>query len=145
MMGLADQGASRSPVRDAGRPAVVVIEDEAIVLAGYQMLFESWGYHVIAAQSVDEAIDLLTEETAIPGFILADFRLREGQTGTEAIATLRRTFSTAIPGVVVTGDTTITADSLRLAKEAGMQVLHKPVNGRQLQDILGRVLGTPSD
>ena len=89
MMGLADQGASRSPVRDAGRPAVVVIEDEAIVLAGYQMLFESWGYHVIAAQSVDEAIDLLTEETAIPGFILADFRLREGQTGTELMAWLR--------------------------------------------------------
>ncbi|WP_254432612.1 response regulator [Magnetospirillum sp. SS-4] len=120
---------------------MVVIEDEAIVLAGYQMLFESWGHHVIAAQSVGEAIDLLAEESACPGFILADFRLRDGETGTEAIEILRRAYANAIPGVVVTGDTTVTAESLRLAKEAGMQVLHKPVNGRQLQDILGRVMG----
>jgi CheY-like chemotaxis protein len=40
-------------------PLVVVIEDEAIVLAGYQMLFESWGYRVIAAQSADEAVALI--------------------------------------------------------------------------------------
>ncbi len=143
-MGLAEQGPSRSPTREGERSTIVAIEDEAIVLAGYQMLFESWGYHVIAAQSAEEAIGLLAEESLIPGFILADFRLRDGQTGTEAIATLRQTFSDSIPGVVVTGDTTVTAESLRLAKEAGMQVLHKPVTGRQLQDILGRVLGNPS-
>ena len=33
---------------------VAVIEDEAIVMIGYQMLFESWGYRVVAAGSADE-------------------------------------------------------------------------------------------
>lgn len=123
----------------AGAPkVVVVIEDEAIVLAGYQMLFESWDYHVVAAQTVEEAIEELTGEANAPGFILADFRLRDGQTGVEAIERLRLTYGSDIPGVVVTGDTTVTVEGLRRAMASGMPVLHKPVNGRQLQDILAR-------
>ncbi len=121
--------------------AVVVIEDEAIVLAGYQMLFESWGYHVVAAQSEDEAIELLTRQHVAPSFILADFRLRNGKTGTEAIDRLRQTFGWLIPGVVVTGDTAVSVDGLKTAAAAGMPILHKPVNGRQLQDILTKSLG----
>lgn len=122
-------------------PLVVVIEDEAIVLAGYQMLFESWGYRVVAAQSVDEALSLIEEEGDTPGFILSDYRLRDGQTGTDAIGLLRSTFGSAIPGAVVTGDTTVTGEGLKEAEAAGMPILHKPVNGRQLQDILSRSLG----
>ncbi|BAE52691.1 FOG: CheY-like receiver [Paramagnetospirillum magneticum AMB-1] len=122
-------------------PLVVVIEDEAIVLAGYQMLFESWGYRVIAAQSADEAVSLVEEEGEAPGFILSDFRLRDGQTGTEAISMLRRSFGQGIPGAVVTGDTTVTGEGLKEAEAEGTPILHKPVNGRQLQDILSRSLG----
>jgi two-component system phosphate regulon response regulator PhoB len=130
--------------RDSGAlpPLVVVIEDEAIVLAGYQMLFESWGYRVIAAQSADEAVSLIEEEGGeAPGFILSDFRLREGQTGIQAIGMLRRIFGPGIPGAVVTGDTTVTGEGLKEAEAQGTPILHKPVNGRQLQDILSRSLG----
>ncbi len=123
-------------------PLVVVIEDEAIVLAGYQMLFESWGYRVIAAQSADEAVALIAEEGGeAPGFILSDFRLRDGQTGTDAITMLRHNYGAAIPGAVVTGDTTVTGEGLKEAEAQGTPILHKPVNGRQLQDILSRSLG----
>jgi len=119
---------------------VIVIEDEAIVLAGYQMLFESWGYRVLAAQSADEAEALLGTDLAAPGFILADFRLRGGQTGLEAIKRLRQRVGREIPGVVVTGDTTVTVDGLRAAAAEGMPILHKPVTGRQLHDLLRRAL-----
>ena len=124
------------------RRVVVVIEDEAIVLAGYQMMFESWDYHVVAAQTVEEAMETLAEESCSPGFILADFRLRDGQTGVEAIERLRQAFGDDIPGVVVTGDTTVTVEGLRKALASGMPELHKPVNGRQLHDILTRSFGT---
>jgi CheY-like chemotaxis protein len=137
-MTLVSDGASGHASADLSTRVVVVVEDEAIVLAGYQMLFESWDYHVIAAQTVDEAIELLEEEALCPGFILADFRLRDGQTGLQAIERLRETFGADIPGVVVTGDTTVTVEGLRQAIASGMPVLHKPVNGRQLQDILAR-------
>ena len=137
MATTANGAAAARPQHDG---VVVVIEDEAIVLAGYRMLFESWGYRVVAAQSVDEAEHLIAT-TGTPGFILADYRLRDGKTGTEAIKHLRLRFGRDIPGVVVTGDTTVTVDGLRTAAAEGMPILHKPVNGRQLQDLLSRALG----
>ena len=132
----AGQGISRSSSVEPARRVVVVIEDEAIVLAGYQMLFESWDYHVVAAQAVGEAMEILAEESRSPDFILADFRLRDGQTGIDAILHLRRAFGSDIPGALVTGDTAVTVGGLRQAMASGMPVLHKPVNGRQLHDVL---------
>ncbi len=124
---------------ETGEPLIVVIEDEAMVLAGYQMLFESWGYRVVAAMSADEALAELAEARGNPCFILADYRLREGNTGTEAIERLRRAHGPAIPGVLVTGDTA--SDRLRSAAASGLPILHKPVNGSQLREILQRTLG----
>lgn len=127
-------------LKDDISPLIVVIEDEAIVLVGYQMLFESWGYRVTAAASTADALRQLDESQECPDFILADYRLKEGNTGTEAIQTLRDTFGANIPGVLVTGDTAV--DRLRNAAASGLPILHKPVNGRQLQDILHRSLGS---
>ena len=115
-------------------PTIVVIDDEEIVLAGYQMLFESWNYRVIAASSGQEAVEMVRNSGCIPAFILADYRLKEGLTGIEAIEAVRNTFGVTIPSVLVTGDTAI--DRLRSASASGLLVLHKPVNGRQLQDLL---------
>lgn len=120
----------------ASSPLIVVIEDEAIVLAGYQMLFESWGYRVVAASSSRAAHEQLAESGDRPDFILADYRLKEGQTGTDAIQSLREVFGQGIPGVLVTGDTAV--DRLRTAAASGLPILHKPVNGRQLLDLLQR-------
>lgn len=120
-------------------PLIVVIEDEAIVLAGYQMLFESWGYRVVAAPSAEDALQALKDNAFQPDFILADYRLKEGNTGTEAIQALRSAYGNSIPGVLVTGDTAV--DRLRHAAASGLPILHKPVNGRQLLDILQRSLG----
>lgn len=120
-------------------PLIAVIEDEEAVLAGYQMLFESWGFRVVAAPSATEAMSGLSRTGEPPAFILADFRLREGHTGVEAIAALRDTFGPAIPGMLVTGDTGI--ERLRQAAASGLPILHKPVSSRQLKDALDRALG----
>jgi CheY-like chemotaxis protein len=128
-----------SNLTEVASPLIVVIEDEAIVLAGYQMLFESWGYRVIAVPSVGDAMAQLEAGKEGPSFILADYRLKEGQTGTDAIDALRGTYGASIPGVLVTGDTAV--DRLRHAAASGLPILHKPVNGRQLHDILKRALG----
>ncbi|MBI5164836.1 MAG: response regulator [Magnetospirillum sp.] len=119
-------------------PLIVVVEDEAIVLAGYEMLFESWGYRVVAAASVGDALSQLDRVGEPPAFILADYRLKKGETGTEAVATLRRAFGATIPALLVTGDTAV--DRLRDVAASGLPILHKPVNGRQLHDILRRSL-----
>lgn len=122
---------------------IAVVEDEAIVLVGYQMLFESWGYEVVAASSADEALDQLRNRQRAPDVIVADYRLKNGRTGVDAIRSIQAEFSAAIPGILVTGDTG--ADRLREAAASGLPILHKPVNGNQLHDLIERALGQPRD
>lgn len=117
---------------------IVVIEDEAIVLIGYQMLFESWGHTVIAASSADDALAQLEKSEGRPDLILADYRLRDGQTGVAAIRTVQDACKRPVPGILITGDTG--AERLREAASSGLPILHKPVNGKQLGEILDRHL-----
>lgn len=127
---------------EGGGGLIAVVEDEAIVLVGYQMLFESWGYEVVAAGSADEALEQLQQGNRAPDVIVADYRLKNGRTGVDAIRSIQAAFRAAIPGILVTGDTG--ADRLREAAASGLPILHKPVNGRQLQDLIGRALAAPS-
>lgn len=117
---------------------ITVVEDEAIVLVGYQMLFESWGYDVVAAASADEALDRLASIGRAPDVVVADYRLKNGRTGVEAIRAIQSAWGSAVPGILVTGDTG--ADRLREAAASGLPLLHKPVNGHQLQDLIDRAI-----
>lgn len=118
-------------------PLVAVVEDEAIVMIGYQMLFESWGYRVVAAGSAEDVLASLPPDGA-PDVIIADYRLRDGQTGVAAIRAIQAMFSKSIPAILITGDTG--AERLREAAASGLPILHKPVNGAQLRDLLVRSL-----
>ena len=66
----------------------------------------------LAAPDVEEALQTLRNGHVRPDFILADYRLKEGNTGAEAIQALRSAFGDAIPGVLVTGDTAVEATHL---------------------------------
>lgn len=104
------------------------------------MLFESWGYEVIAASSADEALDQLRSGRKAPDVIVADYRLKNGRTGVDAIRSIQAEFNAQIPGILVTGDTG--TDRLREAAASGLPILHKPVNGNQLHDLIERALAT---
>jgi CheY-like chemotaxis protein len=116
---------------------VAVVEDEAIVMIGYQMLFESWGYRVVAAGSAEDVLAGLPMGEG-PDVIIADYRLRDGQTGVAAIRTIQALFDKPIPAILITGDTG--AERLRDAAASGLPILHKPVNGSQLRELLTRSL-----
>lgn len=124
--------------KDNSLSLIAVIEDEAIVLVGYQMLFESWGYEVVAASSAEEALGQLRDRGRGPDAIIADYRLREGRTGVMAIRSIQAEFGDAIPAILVTGDTG--PGRLREAAASGLPILHKPVNGGQLHELLSRCL-----
>lgn len=117
---------------------VCVIEDEAIVMIGYQMLFETWGYRVVAGGSAEDVLANVPSDGRSPDVIIADYRLRDGQTGVAAIRTIQNAFGKAIPAILITGDTG--AERLREAAASGLPILHKPVNGTQLRDLLVRCL-----
>ena len=128
------------PARGPGAtPLVVVIEDEPMILAAYELMLESWGYGFVGAESAASALTCLVERRLRPDFIIADYRLTDGHTGTQAIELLRSAFGQSIPGVLVTGETSL--DTLRDAASTGFPLLRKPVPSRQLQDAVMRCVG----
>ncbi|MFX5157791.1 response regulator, partial [Acinetobacter baumannii] len=68
-----------------GRFAVVV-DDDAIVLLGLETIFREWGYEVLVAGSAEKAVEALRRSGRRPDLVVADYRLREGRFGTEAVA-----------------------------------------------------------
>jgi len=139
---VADPPAARPvPAPCSSRPAfattVLVIEDDMIVREGLRAMLAEWGYGVMAAESCAEALDLANRGPA-PDLIVADYRLRDGRTGTEAIREVRLALGRILPGILVTGDT---APARAQEAEAGnFRVMHKPVIAADLRRAVAEAL-----
>jgi signal transduction histidine kinase/CheY-like chemotaxis protein len=116
---------------------VVLIEDERIIREATQTLLSDWGCQVIASASVADALAQLAEAGKNPDLIIADYRLREGATGIEAIKTIRERCNAATPAVLITGDAA--AEYLKQAQEQGFPVLHKPVAPAKLRALIASI------
>jgi CheY-like chemotaxis protein len=122
----------------AGR-TILVVDDERSVRIGMRVLLEELGCRCLEASCGEEA--LRQARTRRPDAILADLRLRSGETGIEVIAQL----TTAIgptPALLISGDTA--PDRLQEAKRAGIKLLHKPVGLAALEVELARMLEAPT-
>ncbi|MBP2313123.1 PAS domain S-box protein [Azospirillum soli] len=118
---------------------VLVIDDEVIILMGLRVMLEGWGYDVIAATSGEEAIRLLEKERRCPDVILADYRLRHGKTGPEALRAIHAHCESPIPSIILTGDTA--PERIVEAQRSGFSILHKPVSAHHLRKLVGEAGG----
>ena len=126
---LAEDSVAAAPGALAERSLIVVIDDEASIREAMERLLAGWGHDVIAAGSGDEAVARLASHPTRPDLIVSDYRLRDGETGTEVIERLRSEFNETIPALIITGDTA--PDRLIEARTSGLVLLHKPVpNGK---------------
>ncbi|HYG91501.1 MAG TPA: response regulator [Azospirillum sp.] len=117
---------------------IIIIDDETCVLKALSILLEAWGYRVLAAESEHEAVDKLSRVGERPQAILADYRLREGRTGVQAIRRIRALVGSEVPSIIITGDTS--TEGLREARASGVTVLQKPVPAPHLQAVLARTI-----
>jgi two-component system, sensor histidine kinase len=114
---------------------VLVLDDDSGVREAMATLLGAWGYRVLLAGTVGEAIDL----GAANGFdlLIVDYRLPDNTTGAEAIEALRHRTGREIPALVITGDTA--PDRLKEASELGLPLLHKPVHPAKLRAALAHL------
>ncbi len=117
---------------------IVVLDDDQTVLNAMQLLLTDWGCHVIAASTVDEATAGIEQSERQPDLVIADYRLRGGANGIDAIAQIRAVTRPNMPAVLVTGDTGV--DQLREVRESKLMLLHKPVVITQLSETLSRAI-----
>jgi two-component system, sensor histidine kinase len=142
MVPLAEQLGVAAESNRAMRRMVVVIDDEEQVLEGLRLLLEAWHFDVVAAANEDEAIDHLKILDRRPVGIIADYRLREGRTGAEAVSRIRNLYHASIPSIIITGDSM--TPRLREVRGEDVVILQKPVAAPHLHNILWRALGSPS-
>ena len=109
---------------------IVIVDDDAIVRDAMVALLTGWGCVCWAFERPDDAIGALFREPA-PDVLVCDYRLREGQTGAEAIALLRRHWQQPIPALLITGDTA--PARLREALDSEIPLIHKPVRPDMLR------------
>lgn len=118
---------------------VVVIEDDEMILAATKDLLMRWGAGVVAAADSADALAQLADEDLRPDLVIADFRLRNGESGFEAARRVEVLAGRPVPAVIVTGDT---ADAdLKLAINAGWNVLYKPVDPAKLRALTHHLAG----
>jgi signal transduction histidine kinase len=118
---------------------ILLVEDDAVIRMALGLMLEGWGYRVVDAGSVAEALEHVTAGVE-PDIVLADYRLPDGETGLMLMDTVRRRQGRDTPGILLTGDTS--ADRLREAAAAQCALLHKPIQPAQLQETVQRSLAS---
>jgi CheY-like chemotaxis protein len=113
---------------------IVVVEDEPSVLQGMEVLLKGWGASVVACSAVPELLERITALEGAPDLIIADYRLREGAVGTDAIEALRTRFGAEIPAIIVSGSTT--PAHLEEARAMNAHLLLKPVMPAKLRSLI---------
>jgi signal transduction histidine kinase/CheY-like chemotaxis protein len=102
---------------------VLVIDDELAVRSGMRALLESHGCIVSLAASGTEA--LAAAHGSPPDIVLADLRLQDDESGIDCVLQLRQLWRD-LPALLISGD--IAPARLRQAHDAGLRLLHKPVD-----------------
>ena len=105
---------------------IIVIDDEAPIRDGMAAILRGWNYQTVIAESAESALQQLEGNSVQPDLIIADYRLREGKTGVDAIRDIIDAQGAEIPAILMTGDTD--PERLREAQSSGYHLLHKPVS-----------------
>jgi len=114
---------------------VLVIDDEEAVRESLTELLRSWHCEVIASASGAEAVRMIENVSVRPDIILADYRLRDNETGIDVIQRVNSLYSDSeIPAIIITGDTA--PDRIKEVESSGYKILNKPVSPVVLRALL---------
>ncbi len=117
---------------------ILVIDDDMSILESMDHLLKEWGCTAICCESQEQVLAHIEAHPFVPDFIIADYRLRNNQTGTSVCQRIEEKFNRSIPSVIVTGDTS--PDRLKEVLDTGYQILHKPVEVRELKEVMQAML-----
>lgn len=120
---------------------VLVVDDEAEVAEGMRTLLKPLGCDVLLADSVSSAVKQASANSI--SIILADYRLRGGETGVDVVASVRSILP-GVPAIIISGDTA--PESLLHVQNAELTMLHKPLSLEALRHAIHKELhGASSD
>ena len=106
--------------------AVAVVDDDPEVRDGMAVLLAQRGCRVRTGADADEvAASLHAAGIRLPSAVIADYRLRMGRTGVDAIHALRLRYGATLPALLVSGESS--SEHLLAIQASGFECLSKPV------------------
>ncbi len=122
---------------------ILVIDDNTSILAGTRELLSDWGCQVSCSESAQQALAVISHQSRPVDLLICDYRLREQQTGIDAIRKIRSHVDPALPTLLMTGDTN---PALHQAlKEQGYYVLRKPIQAARLRSAIATLTRRPGN
>lgn len=106
---------------------VLVVDDAPIIRQVMQTVLEELGFGVTTCESTAAAVEIC--KASKPSIVLADFRLKAGDSGLRTIEGVRAIWPD-MPAFLISGDTE--PARLREAHDAGIELLHKPLASADL-------------
>jgi PAS domain S-box-containing protein len=120
-----------------GEARVLIVEDNESVRRATSMLLELEGYHVTPVGSLAEALKHVHQGSGVD-LLITDYHLRDGETGTQVIASLREILGTSLKVVLTTGDTSSVIK--QLPRDPCLRVTSKPVRSDELLTLMRTLL-----
>lgn len=117
---------------------VLVLEDDAAVLEGMNVLLKRWGCSVKTAASLHEAKAVLDKNKEKLDLLIVDYRLSGNVSGIDAVNSIQQCLNYPIAVLIITGDTA--PDRLQEAEDSGFPLMHKPVQPAKLRNTLRYLL-----
>lgn len=121
---------------------VLIIDNDHDILMSMRMLLTQWGLRTCLATDANTAIEQCNAHGIMPDAVLLDYHLNHGQTGLQALAALQQALPQPFPAAMLTAERS--DERLQQFKNAGLQVLHKPVRPGKLRALLSHML-TPHE
>ncbi|WP_434340282.1 ATP-binding response regulator [Motilimonas cestriensis] len=109
--------------------AVLLVDDDEMVLEAMTAMLDSWGYQVFQAANGNQAMALAIEHTV--QLVITDYNLPGGYNGPTLLNKLNQQYQTTLPAIILTGDINLTP--CHSTQQYGYLLLHKPVKGAQLR------------
>lgn len=119
--------------------SVLVLDNDAQMLAGMAALLAEWGCHVLSHSSPQAAIEALSEYGEMPDLLIVDYHLGDS-VGLEFLERARR-YVGMIPMMVVTADRS--SEVHAAIASGGYPVLLKPVRPAKLRALMTHLLCAP--
>nr|MBX2884603.1 hybrid sensor histidine kinase/response regulator [Granulosicoccus sp.] len=117
---------------------ILVIDDDSTVREAVEVILQTNNCSSMAAESPGDAVTKIESSGFEPDLILADFRLKDGQTGIDAVTRIQALLELPIPAIIITGDTSDIG--LQELNQSGIRYLHKPVSAPELMEAVKSLL-----
>jgi CheY-like chemotaxis protein len=117
---------------------VLLVENDADVLAAMTALLERWQCDVRPTVSTEEALRALGDTGWNPDIVIADQHLDSGDLGIATISEVRAYLGRPVAALIVTADNSELID--KAATHDGVELMRKPLKPAQLRALLAHML-----